>query len=289
MTTDIPDGRSPSIPAQNPAISDAVVEAAIAELSLCLDGFMMEHHRPRVADFVRLAISVTILVDREDRSDAIGWLYHNEDTGEEFSRSHPIESGEVPDATRVRPATADALLELLTDAWSQIEDARSDAPADREASRAEIDRLKAELAEARADLGLEIIELTRERGEARADAERSKSDFEKSAIAAGKERAEVYRLTQERDAAISSLSIAEQATRTALESIPIAMTAAVNEALEVLRPFAKPGSLFQPRERDGYDMLVYAPAAGREFNICGDDLRAASAFVDKHSSRGEGK
>lgn len=69
--------------------------------------------------------------------------------------------------------------------------------ADREASRAEIERLKAVL------------------------------DFEKRAA-----RAEIDRLTQDRDSALSSLSLAEQATRTALESIPIAMTAAQEKERE---------------------------------------------------------
>jgi hypothetical protein len=60
-----------------------------------------------------------------------GYLFHNPDTGEEWSESHPIESGEVEDAENVRPATAKALHELLIEAWSELEDARADlyAPA----------------------------------------------------------------------------------------------------------------------------------------------------------------
>jgi hypothetical protein len=34
-----------------------------------------------------------------------GWVYHNEDTGEEYASNHPVESGEVPDATRIRRST----------------------------------------------------------------------------------------------------------------------------------------------------------------------------------------
>lgn len=48
---------------------------------------------------------------------AIGYLFHNPDTGMEFSRNHPIDSGECPDAENVRSATAEALLEALTAAW----------------------------------------------------------------------------------------------------------------------------------------------------------------------------
>lgn len=35
----------------------------------------------------------------------IGWVYFNEDTGEEYATNHPIRSGEVSDATKIRPST----------------------------------------------------------------------------------------------------------------------------------------------------------------------------------------
>lgn len=47
-----------------------------------------------------------------------GWLYTCPDTGIEWSEQHPIESGEVPDAQDVRPATVDTLLSELLAAWS---------------------------------------------------------------------------------------------------------------------------------------------------------------------------
>ncbi len=50
-----------------------------------------------------------------------GWLYHNPDTGEEWSENHPVESGEVPDAENVRPATATAFQNELIPAWEEIE------------------------------------------------------------------------------------------------------------------------------------------------------------------------
>ena len=34
-----------------------------------------------------------------------GWSYLNEDTGREWAPNHPVESGEVPDATEVEPMT----------------------------------------------------------------------------------------------------------------------------------------------------------------------------------------
>lgn len=55
-----------------------------------------------------------------------GWFYHNPDTGYEWSPSHPVESGEVEDATDIRPATARELKDALLQAWSDLEDARDD-------------------------------------------------------------------------------------------------------------------------------------------------------------------
>lgn len=53
-----------------------------------------------------------------------GWLFDNEDTGREFSEQHPVESGEVPDATNVVAASASVLLAELTTAWKELEQAR---------------------------------------------------------------------------------------------------------------------------------------------------------------------
>lgn len=55
---------------------------------------------------------------------SVGWLYDNEDTGREFAEQHPVESGEVPDATNVVAATASALLAEITTAWKELEQAR---------------------------------------------------------------------------------------------------------------------------------------------------------------------
>ncbi|HEV7286686.1 MAG TPA: hypothetical protein VGN75_17680 [Kaistia sp.] len=63
-----------------------------------------------------------------------GWVYLNEDTGIEWAEQHPVHSGEVPDATDVRVATAAVLQSLLTEAWS-----------DNAAKDAEITRLRAEV------------------------------------------------------------------------------------------------------------------------------------------------
>lgn len=41
----------------------------------------------------------------EPDADMAGWAYFNEDTGMEWSRNHPIESGEVPDAMDVERMT----------------------------------------------------------------------------------------------------------------------------------------------------------------------------------------
>ena len=49
--------------------------------------------------------------------EAVGWLYDNEDTGREYSEDHPVDSGQVPDATNVVPATAENLLAEMKSAW----------------------------------------------------------------------------------------------------------------------------------------------------------------------------
>lgn len=51
---------------------------------------------------------------------SVGWLFCNPDTGDEFSVQHPIESGEVLDATDIEPATADNLLPFLLGAWEEM-------------------------------------------------------------------------------------------------------------------------------------------------------------------------
>lgn len=49
----------------------------------------------------------------------------------------------------------------------------------------------------------------------------------------------------------------------------------IEELEAALKPFAKAGELFKPRPADSYNESVYAPAAGPEYNITGDDLRRA--------------
>jgi hypothetical protein len=48
-------------------------------------------------------------------------------------------------------------------------------------------------------------------------------------------------------------------------------------AEKALRPFAKAGELFVVRGE--FNECVYAPAAGPEYNITGDDLRRARAAI----------
>jgi len=60
-------------------------------------------------------------VDRLQMARAFdGWLYHNPDTGTEWAEQHPIVSGEVPDATQVRAATATAFQNELIPAWEDL-------------------------------------------------------------------------------------------------------------------------------------------------------------------------
>lgn len=54
----------------------------------------------------------------------IGWLFHNPDTGTEFSEGHPVESGECDDAENIRPATAEVLRDELLESWRTAQDER---------------------------------------------------------------------------------------------------------------------------------------------------------------------
>lgn len=55
---------------------------------------------------------------------SVGWLFDNEDVGREFSEDHPVESGEVPDATNIVPANAETLLAEMKGAWKLLEENR---------------------------------------------------------------------------------------------------------------------------------------------------------------------
>lgn len=54
-------------------------------------------------DDVRVLLSS--LDAQQARMQGSGWVYHNPDAGWEYAPNHPIESGEVPDATDVRRST----------------------------------------------------------------------------------------------------------------------------------------------------------------------------------------
>ena len=62
----------------------------------------------------------------------------------------------------------------------------------------------------------------------------------------------------------------------------------VYDLVRALEPFAKSGELF-PEDVGTceFDTCVYAPAAGKEYNLCGDDLRRARAALDRY--RGDTK
>lgn len=59
-------------------------------------------------------------------ADQLGWLYDNEDTGREYSDDHPIDSGSVPDATKIVPATAAYLLAELKSSWKAWSEDRAE-------------------------------------------------------------------------------------------------------------------------------------------------------------------
>jgi len=136
--------------------------------------------------------------------------------------------------------------------------------ADRESSRAEVERLKAELSQLKSDFE---------------EAQQSESELEQ---ACSDLDLQIEELTQERDAALSAASAAEEVLAKTIASIPVAMTAAVAEAVEVMRPFARIGKCLGPLPKGViYDELIYSTVT--EVRISGNHCRAASAFVEKHS------
>jgi hypothetical protein len=62
------------------------------------------------------------------REPQLGWLFFNEDTGTEWSESHPVRSGECPDAKDIKPATLQNLKDELFVAWQGWEEARREEP-----------------------------------------------------------------------------------------------------------------------------------------------------------------
>lgn len=73
-------------------------------------------------------------------SDEYGFVYHNPDTGEEYSQNHPIESGEVPDAMDVRPATSQE--QFLYGLWNAAEARIAELEKERDEARNEAYELK---------------------------------------------------------------------------------------------------------------------------------------------------
>jgi hypothetical protein len=58
-----------------------------------------------------------------------------------------------------------------------------------------------------------------------------------------------------------------------------ARDALLGRARQALTPFARTGELFGERDPDSFDQAIYTPAAGDEYSLCGDDLRAARALA----------
>jgi hypothetical protein len=89
-----------------------------------------------LTELEREALSIARAMDGAD-----GYLYHNPDTGTEWSEIHPVESGEVHDAMDVRSATAPVLRVELLSAWKAL----SEEEAVRREHERAIAHLRAEL------------------------------------------------------------------------------------------------------------------------------------------------
>lgn len=87
--------------------------------------------------------------ERIERPNSFGYVYHNPDTGTEWAEQHPIDSGEVPDATDIQAADLAVLHSNLMLAWQGNAILRTEKHADAEAiaamqKDAAMDRLVAE-------------------------------------------------------------------------------------------------------------------------------------------------
>jgi hypothetical protein len=225
----------------------------------------------------------------------------------------------VADLDTMAPGDQTSLLECAHSAISAA------ILADREPSRAEIERLKAELDEARAALdsyrridGASANLVCEQRDTARAHIVAMRKALQDihddceadsppsygalkyacrnalSFVPQEPEISEISRLTAERDAALSSTALAEEALAKAIASIPVAMTAAVAKAVEVMRPFARRRLSTEAAVAvHEWHTLLEKQRGKNLFDRHDDNIRAARAFVDKHSpairNRGEEK
>lgn len=63
------------------------------------------------------ATAIATLIGEVAEQDGAGWVYFNEDSGEEYGENHPVESGECPDATDIRRSTGQE-----DHLWSQMQE-----------------------------------------------------------------------------------------------------------------------------------------------------------------------
>lgn len=125
-----------------------------------------------------------------------------------------------------------------------------------------------------APLLADLQRVTAERDEARKEASDLQNDWADQVAASRQE--------------IERADIAEASLVTA-ETRADQLRAEVEALKGALKPFAKAGELFGPRERAGWDQLIYSPAAGEDYCIVADHLRAArTALAARAATAGEG-
>ena len=93
-----------------------------------------------------------------------GWVYFNEDSGEEYSPNHPVESGECEDATDIRRSTPqeDHLWAALQEEFQRAEKATAATPPDQSKR---VERLETALSESRQWLAIVADEYEKASGE----------------------------------------------------------------------------------------------------------------------------
>jgi len=91
--------------------------------------------------------ALSVRLPMAERPNSFGYVYHNPDAGTEWAEQHPVDSGEVPDATDIQAADLAVLHSNLMLAWQENAILRTEKHADAEAIGALRDDLEGMRAE----------------------------------------------------------------------------------------------------------------------------------------------
>lgn len=130
-----------------PPIIETFAINPVGDGDICVDRGNRFAHERDVAKLHAWAKEAADAIERlaRERDEAlapVAWLYFNEDAGNEIAYVHPTNSGEVPDATDIRPIRDRAAVECIRDAWDHLRSERAEAHAALAAAQAENARLR---------------------------------------------------------------------------------------------------------------------------------------------------